>query len=165
MTTQVPGSDVQAPALRTTTPAGTHLPSAPSELPGTLSERAVLGRRAAVLAAHPDPGAALEAWLDGLIEETTESEETREWSVGELLAPPSEIAPSDDALVSVTEHLLVAAQRDGSARPGVRAKDLHLAVLAVRWAGHGIPGDTRAAAQLQALVHRGWKSARGEPRP
>jgi len=103
-----------------------------------------------------DAASALGAWLEAL----------SEWaSVFDGLPEPLRAASATDAsplgltclgFITTTDELLLNAQREGSARPEVRGRDLFLAALATSWARGAAMADESSPAALTGLVRTGW---------
>ncbi|UGT62212.1 TetR/AcrR family transcriptional regulator [Nocardia asteroides] len=71
---------------------------------------------------------------------------------------PSPLAVTCQGFITTTEEFLHAAQREGSARSGIRARDLFLAALATSWARGAAMADDASAAGLAGLLRSGWES-------
>jgi NAD(P)-dependent dehydrogenase (short-subunit alcohol dehydrogenase family) len=71
---------------------------------------------------------------------------------------PSPLAVTCQGFITTTEEFLHAAQREGSARSEIRARNLFLAALATSWAQGAAMADHASAAALAGLIRTGWES-------
>ncbi|WP_305764264.1 TetR/AcrR family transcriptional regulator [Citricoccus sp. K5] len=104
-----------------------------------------------------DSGAALEEWLEALHAYVTAFDGLPDPLRIALSEESSPLAFTCQAVISATEELLTAAQREGSARPWVRAQDLFLSVLATAWVGGAALADEASGQALRAILREGWK--------
>jgi AcrR family transcriptional regulator len=103
-----------------------------------------------------DPTEALVAWLGAL----------GQWATAfDGLPEPLRVAVTEDAsplaltcqgYITTTDEFLQAARRDGHVRPGVRARDLFLAVLAISWVHGAAMADECSTSALSSLMRTGW---------
>ena len=104
-----------------------------------------------------DSGAALEEWLEALHAYVTAFDGLPDPLRIALSEESSPLAFTCQAVISATEELLTAAQREGSARPWVRAQDLFLSVLATAWVGGAALADEASGEALRSILREGWK--------
>ncbi|GEA87323.1 TetR/AcrR family transcriptional regulator [Cellulomonas cellasea] len=109
-----------------------------------------------IAASSSDAATSLQRWLTALVE----------WaSAFDGLPGPLRDAVSEEAsplaltcqgYITTTDTFLAAAQREGSARSDVRARDLFLATLAIAWVGAAAMADESSRPGINALIHTGW---------
>ncbi|GMA38100.1 TetR/AcrR family transcriptional regulator [Mobilicoccus caccae] len=157
---------MDAIAKRAGVGAGTlyrHFPNREELIAAVLADRGpdLRAEQADIEAQETDSRAALDRWLtavsawmqafEGLPEplRTAHREQT------------SPLAPSCQEVIATTDRFLVAAQRDGHARPGVRGVDLYLGTLAAAWAGGADSADDSVEPGLREMLRRGWATSTG----
>lgn len=102
---------------------------------------------------------ALEHWLDALFDYVTAFEglpEPLRIAVSEESSP---LAITCQAFITATDELLTAAQRDGHARPWIRARDLFLSVLATGWLSGAALADESSSQAVRAILRSGWSES------
>ncbi|MBD8623019.1 TetR/AcrR family transcriptional regulator [Pseudomonas sp. CFBP 13727] len=112
--------------------------------------------RMAIQADEPDPGIALDRWIEALGTWMNAYEGLPEPLRAAWSQPSSVLRPTCQSLVDASDVFLEAAQRNGDARPSLTGRDIFLAALAIAWAGANTGGaiDTRQA--LQEVLRTGW---------
>ncbi|MBD8732949.1 TetR/AcrR family transcriptional regulator [Pseudomonas sp. CFBP 13710] len=112
--------------------------------------------RMAIQADEPDPGIALDRWIEALGTWMNAYEGLPEPLRAAWSQPSSVLRPTCQSLVDASAVFLEAAQRNGDARPSLTGRDIFLAALAIAWAGANTGGaiDTRQA--LQEVLRTGW---------
>jgi AcrR family transcriptional regulator len=113
---------------------------------------------AAIRADATDSGTALHRWLDALAEWAAAFDGLPEPLREALSEKTSPLALTCEGYITTTETFLLAAQRDGSARTDVRARDLFLLVLATSWVRGAEMADDASHAGLLDLVRTGWST-------
>ncbi|MCG7284450.1 TetR family transcriptional regulator [Cellulomonas sp. ACRRI] len=123
---------------------------------------------AAIRAETADSGSALHLWLDALGEWAAAFDGLPEPLREAVAQKASPLALTCEGYITTTETFLLAAQRDGSARAEVRARDLFLLVLATSWVRRAKMADDASRTGLLDLVRTGWcapdSAARSAPR-
>lgn len=112
--------------------------------------------RMTIQADEPDPGIALDRWIEALGTWMNAYEGLPEPLRAAWSQPSSVLRPTCQSLVDASAVFLEAAQRNGDARPSLTGRDIFLAALAIAWAGANTGGaiDTRQA--LQEVLRTGW---------
>ncbi|MEU4012342.1 helix-turn-helix domain-containing protein [Streptomyces pseudogriseolus] len=112
-----------------------------------------------------DSRAALAQWLQALDEWVTAFDGLPEPLRAALTEGTSPLAFTCHGFIATTDEFLRAAQRDGTAKPWVRGRDLFLSVLATAWARGAALADESSPDGLSALVRSGWEAAERETAP
>lgn len=156
---------MDAIAKRAGVGAGTlyrHFPTRDALVAAVLEERYLeLEReRVAIVSDETDSLQALERWLDavgtwmqaydGLTEPLSVAHENH----------TSPLAPTCQQVIASTEHFLADAQRHGYARPGLTARDLFMATLAVVWAARASADVEGGQSGIREILRFGWATAR-----
>ena len=110
-----------------------------------------------------DTGVALEQWLQALSEYVTAFDGLPDPLRIALSEESSPLAFTCQAVITATDDVLAAAQRAGTARPGVRGRDLFLGVLATSWVRDAALADEVSKPRLSELMRTGWATDTGEP--
>ncbi|WP_280425273.1 TetR/AcrR family transcriptional regulator [Nocardia carnea] len=136
-----------------------HFPNREALLAALLAARdeALVSRRDELRTRSADAADALEGWLDALTEWAGAFDGLPE-PLRAATTSASPLAVTCQGFITTTEEFLHAAQREGSARTGIRARDLFLAALATSWARGAAMADDASAAALAALLRSGWES-------
>lgn len=103
-----------------------------------------------------DPDAALEEWLSALEEFFGAFDGLPGPLRSALTEEHNPLALTCEGFIDGTDHFLEAAQRRGTAREGVRGRDLFLAALAVSWARGSSLADEGSADRLRQLMREGY---------
>ncbi|MWV48687.1 TetR family transcriptional regulator [Rathayibacter sp. VKM Ac-2803] len=101
---------------------------------------------------------ALNGWLDAVAEWAGAFDGLPEPLRAATSSTSSPLAMTCQGFVTTTEEFLGAAQREGTAREDVRARDLFLAALATSWVRGAALADDSSGAALSALIRNGWES-------
>ncbi|WP_280435495.1 TetR/AcrR family transcriptional regulator [Nocardia carnea] len=143
-----------------------HFPNREALLAALLAARdeALVSRRDELRTRSADAADALEGWLDALTEWAGAFDGLPE-PLRAATTSASPLAVTCQGFITTTEEFLHAAQREGSARSGIRARDLFLAALATSWARSAAMADDASAAALAALLRSGWESTTSTTRP
>jgi hypothetical protein len=120
----------------------------------------LVARRDAIRQQEQDTAAALAHWLDALGRWATAFDGLPEPLRVALTEDTSPLALTCQGYVTTTDEFVHAAQRDGRARPGVRGRDLFLAVLATSWVRGAAMADESSTPALSALLRTGWETPR-----
>ncbi|UJW35797.1 TetR/AcrR family transcriptional regulator [Saccharothrix sp. AJ9571] len=121
-------------------------------------------RRDAIRREERDSGEALAQWLDALGEWVTAFDGLPEPLRAALTEGTSPLTITCQGFITTTEEFLGAAQRDGVAKPWVRARDLFLSTLAAAWARSAALADESSPEALSTLMRSGWeRPADGNP--
>lgn len=142
-----------------------HFPNRGALLAALLDARAdeLEQRRRAIVAEQTDAADALARWLDALAAWASAFDGLPEPLRAALDEENSPLALTCQGFVEGTDEFLHAAQREGSARPDVRGRDLFLAVLAITWVRGAAMADTSSGPGLAALLRTGWSVPRHSP--
>lgn len=141
-----------------------HFPNREALLAALLQARdeELEARRVAIQREETDSRAALTQWLQALDEWVTAFDGLPEPLRAALTEGTSPLAITCQGFVTTTEGFLAAAQRDGCAKPWVRARDLFLSTLATAWARSAAMADESSPDALASLTRTGWETpARG----
>jgi len=103
---------------------------------------------------------ALQWWLEALVEWAGVFDGLPEPLRAAVSDADSPLATTCQGYVTVTEEFLTDAQREGSALPGVRARDLFLAALAISWVRGAALADEASSRAVAELVRSGWSVSR-----
>ncbi|MGY1900058.1 TetR/AcrR family transcriptional regulator [Nocardia gipuzkoensis] len=138
-----------------------HFPNREALLAALLAARdeALVSRRDELRTRSATAADALEGWLEALTEWAGAFDGLPEPLRATMTTSASPLAVTCQGFITTTEEFLHAAQREGSARSGVRARDLFLAALATSWARGAAMADDASAAALAGLIRSGWESA------
>ncbi|WP_229070148.1 TetR/AcrR family transcriptional regulator [Actinoplanes sp. DH11] len=144
-----------------------HFPNREALLAALLQARAdaLVARRDAIREQERDTTTALDLWLDALGEWATAFDGLPEPLRAAITEESSPLALTCHGFITTTDEFLHAAQRDGGARPGVRGRELFLAVLATSWVSSAAMADESSPRALSALMRTGWATpaAPGQP--
>ncbi|MEU1981888.1 helix-turn-helix domain-containing protein [Nocardia sp. NPDC019395] len=143
-----------------------HFPNRETLLAALLAARdeVLVSRRDELRTRSADAADALEGWLDALTEWAGAFDGLPE-PLRAAMKSPSPLAVTCQGFITTTEEFLHAAQREGSARSGIRARDLFLAALATSWARGAAMADDASGAALAGLLRSGWESTTRTTRP
>ncbi|WP_063129804.1 TetR/AcrR family transcriptional regulator [Nocardia fusca] len=143
-----------------------HFPNREALLAALLAARdeALVSRRDELRTRSANAADALEGWLDALTEWAGAFDGLPE-PLRAATTSPSPLAMTCQGFITTTEEFLHAAQREGSARSEIRARDLFLAALATSWARGAAMADDASAAALAGLIRSGWESTTRTTRP
>ncbi|WP_024800513.1 TetR/AcrR family transcriptional regulator [Nocardia sp. BMG51109] len=136
-----------------------HFPNRETLLAALLAARdeALVSRRDELRTRSANAADALEGWLDALTEWAGAFDGLPE-PLRATMTGSSPLAVTCQGFITTTEEFLHAAQREGSARSDIRARDLFLAALATSWVRGAAMADDASAAALAGLIRRGWES-------
>jgi AcrR family transcriptional regulator len=112
--------------------------------------------RARELLTHPEPLAALQAWLTGLGEATATYRGLVDLTADALNDESSRLYASCHAMREAASHLVERAQQAGELRADVTTHELLLLLHAASWAGPHLPG-AGGGQRLLALVFEGLR--------
>ncbi|MGY1969774.1 TetR/AcrR family transcriptional regulator [Nocardia gipuzkoensis] len=138
-----------------------HFPNREALLAALLAARdeALVSRRDELRTRSATAADALEGWLEALTEWAGAFDGLPEPLRATMTTSASPLAVTCQGFITTTEEFLHAAQREGSARSEIRARDLFLAALATSWARGAAMADDASAAALAGLIRSGWESA------
>jgi AcrR family transcriptional regulator len=140
-----------------------HFPTRDTLLAALLAARdGEIGAQREKISAMEDPTAALQAWLDALIEWAGAFDglpEPLRAAMGEDTSP---LASTCSGYITVTEEFLQRAQRAGTARRDVRGRDLFVMALAVSWARGSAMADTGSTSAMADILTTGWATSGSE---
>ncbi|MGR6520286.1 TetR/AcrR family transcriptional regulator (plasmid) [Rhodococcus erythropolis] len=136
-----------------------HFPNREALLAALLTARddELILRRNAIQATSTDAANALAQWLDALTDWAGAFDGLPE----PLRAATVEASPlglTCQGYITTTDQFLREAQREGSARQEVRARDLFLAALATSWVRGAAMADEHSAPALATLTRTGWST-------
>lgn len=157
------GGSLDAIAKQAGVGAGTlyrHFPSREALLAALLTARddALVSRRDELRTRSTTSADALDGWLEALTEWASAFDGLPEPLRAATTTDQSPLATTCQGFITTTEEFLEAAQREGSARSDVRARDLFLAGLATSWVRGAAMADRDSAAALATLTRRGWET-------
>ena len=140
-----------------------HFPTREALLAGLLEARNsdLEARRHVLLSDEPDPGTALDRWLEALTDWATAFDGLPDPLRAALSEQASPLALACEGFVTVTDDFLAAAQRGGQAEPWVRGRELFLGVLAAAWVRGATLADEHSSTALHAMLRRGWATRPG----
>jgi AcrR family transcriptional regulator len=152
---------LDAIAKRAGVGAGTlyrHFPTREALLAALLAARddALVARRDAAREGADSAAEALHEWLSALVDWAGAFDGLPEPLRAAMTAEASPLALTCQGYITTTDDFLSAAQREGTARPGVRGRDLFLAALATSWARGAAMADEDSAAAMTRLTRTGW---------
>jgi len=155
------GGSLDAIAKRAGVGAGTlyrHFPNREALLAALLTARdeALVVRREELRARSASAADALDGWLEALTEWAGAFDGLPE-PLRAAMGSPSPLAVTCEGFITTTEKFLNAAQREGSARVEIRARDLFLSALATSWARGAAMADDASAAAMSGLIRGGWE--------
>ncbi|MER7052439.1 MULTISPECIES: helix-turn-helix domain-containing protein [unclassified Streptomyces] len=141
-----------------------HFPNREALLAALLQARdeQLEARREAIQREESDSSAALAQWLDALSDWVTAFDGLPEPLRAALTQDASPLAITCQGFITTTDSFLGAAQRDGGAKPWVRARDLFLSTLATAWARSAALADESSTEALSTLVRSGWQTGADE---
>ncbi|GGW53568.1 TetR/AcrR family transcriptional regulator [Streptomyces griseoloalbus] len=144
-----------------------HFPNREALLAALLQarEEELEARRVAIKHEVTDSRTALAQWLQALSEWATAFDGLPEPLRAALTENTSPLALTCQGYITITDEFLHAAQRDGSAKPWVRGRDLFLSTLATAWARSAALADESSPDALSALVRSGWEAPTKEATP
>ena len=106
-----------------------------------------------------DTREALERWLQALSEYVTAFDGLPDPLRMAISEESSPLAFTCDAVIAATDDVLAAAQRAGTARSGIRGRDLFLGVLATSWVRGAALADEASTPKLSELLRTGWATS------
>jgi len=159
---------LDAIAKRAGVGAGTlyrHFPNREALLAALLTVRddALVARREALRDSSVDAGDGLAGWLAAVTDWAGAFDGLPEPLRAATTTNASPLSMTCHGFITTTEEFLQAAQRAGSARGDVRARDLFLAALATSWVRGAAMADETSATGLAALTRSGWASSEHHP--
>jgi len=155
------GGSLDAIAKRAGVGPGTlyrHFPTREALIAALLQARydELFARFEAIREPEGNSGAALEEWLEALHAYVTAFDGLPDPLRVALSEESSPLAFTCHTVIAATEELLTAAQREGCARPWVRARDLFLSVLATAWVGDAALADEASGQAIRDILRAGW---------
>ena len=152
---------LDAIAKRAGVGAGTlyrHFPTREALLAALLAARddELVARREAIRTGSTDAAEALDGWLRALTDWASAFDGLPEPLRAAMSAVASPLALTCQGYITTTDEFLADAQREGSARPEVRGRDLFLATLATSWARGAAMADESSPASMADLTRTGW---------
>jgi len=152
---------LDAIAKRAGVGAGTlyrHFPTREALLAALLAARddALVARRDAAREGADSAADALHEWLSALVDWAGAFDGLPEPLRAAMTVEASPLALTCQGYITTTDEFLTAAQREGTARPEVRGRDLFLAALATSWARGAAMADEDSAAAMTRLTRTGW---------
>ena len=152
---------LDAIAKRAGVGAGTlyrHFPNREALLAALLTARddVLVARREALRDGSANASDALAGWLDAVTDWAGAFDGLPEPLRAATTTDASPLSMTCQGFITTTEEFLRAAQRAGSARSDVRARDLFLAALATSWVRGAAMADDTTATGLAALTRSGW---------
>jgi AcrR family transcriptional regulator len=141
-----------------------HFPTREDLIAGLLTSRQdrLHGQLDNIRASSPDAGAALDRWLSALADWASAFDGLPAPLRDAIEEKSSPLALTCEGYVAITDEFLGAAQREGSARPEKRGRDLFLMVLAASWARAAAMADTDTAEATIDLIRTGWTTAHSD---
>ncbi|MFQ1000915.1 TetR/AcrR family transcriptional regulator [Modestobacter sp. SSW1-42] len=135
-----------------------HFPSRDALLAALLGARdeQIGVRRAEITSSAVDAGAALDEWLDALIDWAGAFDGLPEPLRAAIDEEASPLASTCQGYITVTDEFLHRAQDAGLARRDVRGRELFLLALAVSWAQGAAMADSASATAMAGLLRSGW---------
>lgn len=160
---------LDALAKRAGVGAGTlyrHFPNRDALLAALLQARnEELEDRREALREEVDSAAALEQWLEALGEWVTAFDGLPDPLRAALSEGSSPLAITCQGFITTTDEFLTVAQREGTARPWVRGRDLFLAALATAWVRGAAMSDEASAQAMRDMVRSGWATPQAGDAP
>ncbi|MHC5557866.1 TetR/AcrR family transcriptional regulator [Kocuria sp. U4B] len=160
---------LDALAKRAGVGAGTlyrHFPNRDALLAALLQARNEdLEARHRAIREETDSAAALEQWLEALGEWVTAFDGLSDPLRAALSEESSPLAITCQGFITTTDEFLAAAQREGTARPWVRGRDLFLAALATAWVRGAAMSDEASAQAMRDMVRSGWATPQAGDAP
>ncbi|MCM3689420.1 TetR/AcrR family transcriptional regulator [Kocuria rosea] len=160
---------LDALAKRAGVGAGTlyrHFPNRDALLAALLQARNEdLEARHRAIREETDSAAALEQWLEALGEWVTAFDGLPDPLRAALSEESSPLAITCQGFITTTDEFLAAAQREGTARPWVRGRDLFLAALATAWVRGAAMSDEASAQAMRDMVRSGWATPQAGDAP
>lgn len=152
---------LDAIAKRAGVGAGTlyrHFPNREALLAALMNARdeELVKRRDAILSETAHAASRLEQWLDALIEWAGAFDGLPEPLRTATTTETSPLGITCQGYITTTDEFLLAAQKEGSARPEVRGRDLFLAALATSWVRDAAMADEFSGQALKSLTRNGW---------
>ncbi|CAH0125650.1 putative HTH-type transcriptional regulator TtgW [Arthrobacter sp. Bi83] len=156
------GGSLDAIAKQAGVGAGTlyrHFPNREALLAALLAARdeALMSRRDELRTKAANAADALDGWLDALTEWAGAFDGLPDPLRAAAATSTSPLAVTCEGFITTTEEFLHAAQRDGSARKEIRARDLFLVALATSWVRGAALADGASAAALAGITRNGWE--------
>jgi AcrR family transcriptional regulator len=135
-----------------------HFPNREALLAALLTARdeELVKRRDSIRAEGAGAASCLERWLDALIEWAGAFDGLPEPLRTATTTETSPLGITCQGYITTTDEFLLAAQKEGSARPEVRGRDLFLAALAASWVRDAAMADEFSAQALKSLIKNGW---------
>lgn len=137
-----------------------HFPTREALLAALLTARdeVLVSRRDELRTQTTNAAEALDGWLVALTEWAGAFDGLPDPLRAATTTDLSPLAVTCQGFITTTEEFLSAAQRAGTAREEIRARDLFLAALATSWARGAAMADDASAAALSGLSRHGWES-------
>ena len=156
------GGSLDAIAKQAGVGAGTlyrHFPNREALLAALLAARdeALMSRRDELRTKAANAADALDGWLGALTEWAGAFDGLPDPLRAAAATSTSPLAVTCEGFITTTEEFLHAAQRDGSARKEIRARDLFLVALATSWVRGAALADGTSAAALAGITRNGWE--------
>jgi len=135
-----------------------HFPNREALLAALLTARdeELVKRRDSIRADGAGAADCLQRWLDALIEWAGAFDGLPEPLRTATTTETSPLGITCQGYITTTDEFLLAAQKEGSARPEVRGRDLFLAALAASWVRDAAMADEFSAQALKSLIKNGW---------
>jgi AcrR family transcriptional regulator len=135
-----------------------HFPNREVLLAALLSGRdgQLMGQMNAIKSESSDPAEALDRWLCALAGWASAYDGLPEPLRNAIPNEASPLGSTCESYIAITADFLADAQREGAARPGVRARDLFLLTLATSWVRGAALADEQSAQELHALTRASW---------
>lgn len=137
-----------------------HFPNRESLLAALLAARdeTLMSRRDELRTQSATAADALDGWLDALMEWAGAFDGLPDPLRAAAATTSSPLAVACEGFITTTDEFLRAAQREGSARDEIRARDLFLVALATSWVRGAALADAASAAALSNITRNGWET-------
>jgi AcrR family transcriptional regulator len=138
-----------------------HFPSRDALLAALLAARdGEIGlRRSEIASSAIDAGAALDEWLDALIDWAGAFDGLPGPLRAAIDEEASPLSSTCQGYITATDEFLHRAQDAGLARHDVRGRELFLLALAVSWAQGAAMADSTSATAMTGVLRSGWATA------
>ncbi|MFS0703799.1 TetR/AcrR family transcriptional regulator [Cellulomonas sp. 179-A 9B4 NHS] len=135
-----------------------HFPNRAALLAALLAEREEHLTRELddIAASSSDAATSLQRWLTALVEWASAFDGLPDPLRDAVSEEASPLALTCQGYITTTDTFLAAAQREGSARPDTRGRDLFLATLAIAWVGSAAMADESSRPGIGDLIRTGW---------
>jgi AcrR family transcriptional regulator len=142
-----------------------HFPNREALLAALLTARdeALVARRDDIRIHSATAADALDGWIEALTDWASAFDGLPEPLRAATTTSSSPLAITCQGFITTTDDFLQAAQKEGTARREVRARDLFLAALATSWVRGAAMADASSSAGLASLTRTGWESASATP--